>query len=176
LCGACKGRLEKLLPGWQKEAMARLSAAEFEELIGELANVEGLPKLQEKVRRSHAVVSRRRIGSVEALSRQLYQLTLGLDRDGLPSQVVLALWEDLLRRKLDEEAGKQLETLAEKINGCLSSGKDVDPARETELLAALGEYRQALAQHVGERAARLTMLTRAFPAVARLVRAQSGGV
>lgn len=153
--------------------MARLSADEFVELIGELANVEGLPKLQEKILRSRALVSRRRLGTVEGLSRQLYQLTLGLDRDGIASQVVLALWEDLLQRKLDEEAGKQLETLAEKINDCLASGRDVDPARETELRAVLGEYRAALAAHVGDAAARLTMLTRAFPAVARLIREQT---
>lgn len=154
--------------------MARLSADEFAELIGELANVEGLAKLQEKILRSRALVSRRRLGSVEALARQLYQLTLGLDRDSVASQVVLALWEDLLRRKLDEESGKQLETLAEKINGCLVSAGDVDPTREAELRAALGEYRTALAAHVGDAAARLTMLTRAYPAVAQLVRAQTG--
>ncbi|MGH7819217.1 MAG: hypothetical protein ACREQ9_05545 [Candidatus Binatia bacterium] len=155
--------------------MARLSAAEFEELIGELANVEGLAKLQEKIRRSHAVVSRRNLGSVQTLARQLYQLTLGLDRDGLASQVVLALWEDFLKQKLDEDATKQLEALADKINGCLISGKDVDPARESELRTALAEYRADLAKHVGDAAARLTMLTRAYPAVARLVREPASG-
>ena len=36
--------------------------------------------------------------------------------------------------------------------------------------SALAEYRDALAEHVGDVAARLTMLVRAFPAVARLLR------
>ena len=150
--------------------MARLSAAEFRELIEELAAVEGLGKLQEKLLRSHAIVSRRRIGNTESLSRQLYQLTLGLEREGLPSQVVVALWEDLLQRKLDEEVGKQLETSAERINACLGDGHEIDPAKEADLRAALAEYKTTLATKLGDGAARLTMLVRAFPAVARLIR------
>ena len=153
--------------------MARLSAAEFRELIEELAAVEGLGKLQEKLLRSHAIVSRRRIGDTESLSRQLYQLTLGLEREGLPSQVVVALWEDLLSHKLDEEAGKQLEKIAERINACLGETKEVDAAKEADLRAALVDYRTALAAKLGDTAARLTMLTRAFPAVARMIRESS---
>ena len=153
--------------------MARLSAEEFRELIEELAAVEGLGKLQEKLLRSHAIVSRRRIGNTESLSRQLYQLTLGLEREGLPSQVVVALWEDLLSRKLDEEAGKQLEEIAERINACLAEGNEIDAAKEADLRAALADYRTALAAKLGDTAARLTMLTRAFPAVARMIREAS---
>lgn len=155
--------------------MARLSASEFQELIVELVQVEGLGKLQEKLLRSQALVSRRRLGTVDSLARQLYQLTLGLDREGLATQVVIALWEDLLRRKLTEDAVKQLEDLAERINGCLVDGSDIDPSKEGELRAGLSEYRAALAEHVGETAARLTMLTRAFPAVARIVRESAPG-
>jgi len=150
--------------------MARLSSSEFHELIDELVRVEGIGKFQDKLVRSHALVSRRRLGSVDALSRQLFQLTLGLERETLTSQVIVALWEELLRDKIDEEAGKQLEEMAEKINACLVDGKEVDPARDAELRGALGEYRSALAQKVGDTAARLTMLTRAYPAVARLIR------
>jgi hypothetical protein len=150
--------------------VARLTAAEFRELIEELANVEGIGKLQSKLLRSRALVSRRSVGNVESLSRQLFQLTLGLEREVLASQVVVALWEELLREKLGEEAAKRLEDIAEKINACLVDGKDVDSARESDLRAALAEYRGALAEHVGDVAARLTMLTRAFPAVARLIR------
>lgn len=152
--------------------MARLTAAEFHELIAELVALEGIAKVQEKLLRSRALVSRRRLGSVDALARQLYQLTLGLDRDSLTSQVVIALWEELLRTKLSEEASKQLEEIAEKINACLGGGQTVDPEKQDDLHGALAEYRSALAVHVGERAARLTMLTRAFPAVARLIRDQ----
>ncbi len=150
--------------------MARLSASEFQDLISELVQVEGLAKLQEKLLRSGALVSRRRLGSVDSLARQLYQLTVGLDRDGLPSQVVIALWEDLLRRKLTEEASKQLEAIAERINECLTGGSDIHPTKEGDLRTGLSAYRAALAEHVGDSAARLTILTRAFPAVARIVR------
>jgi hypothetical protein len=153
-----------------------LSPSEFRELVGELVEVEGLGKLQEKLRRSRALVSRRRSGDVDALSRQLYQLSLGLDRDGLVSQVIVALWEERLREGLDEEASKRLEDIGEKINACLAGGRDVDPAREDELRSALAEYRGALAAHVGDGAARLTMLLRAFPAVARLLREDTGSV
>jgi hypothetical protein len=139
-------------------------------MVEELVRLEGLAKLQEKLLRSHALVSRRRLGSVDALARQLHQLTLGLERDGLATQVVLTLWEELLRQKLDEEAGRRLEELAEQINGCLLSGHEVDPAKEEEVRKVLSAYRSALAERVGDTPARLTMLTRAFPSIARLIR------
>src|SRR5207248_9637038 len=128
-------------------------AAELQTLIEELARAEGIGKLQEKLLRTRAIVSRRSFGNVQSLARQLYQLTLGLEREGLASQVVVALWEERLREKLGEEAGKRLEEIAEKINACLVAGKDVDPAREGDLRAALAEYRGARAEHVGDAAA-----------------------
>ena len=154
--------------------MARLTPSEFRELIDELVKVDGVGKLQEKLLRSRALVSRRRLGSVDQLSRQLYQLTLGLDRDGIVSQVVVALWEERLRQGLDEEASKRLEEIGEKVNACLAGGRELDPAKEGDLRSALTEYRNALAEHVGDVAARLTMLVRAFPAVARLLRDEAG--
>ena len=154
--------------------MARLTPSEFRELIDELVKVDGVGKLQEKLLRSRALVSRRRLGSVDQLSRQLYQLTLGLDRDGIVSQVVVALWEERLRQGLDEEASKRLEETGEKVNACLAGGRELDPAKEGDLRSALTEYRNALAEHVGDVAARLTMLVRAFPAVARLLRDEAG--
>ena len=154
--------------------MARLSPSEFRELIDELVKVDGVGKLQEKLLRSRALVSRRRLGSVDQLSRQLYQLTLGLDREGIVSQVVVALWEERLRQGLDEEASKRLEEIGEKVNACLAGGRELDPAKESDLRSALTEYRNALAEHVGDVAARLTMLVRAFPAVARLLRDEDG--
>jgi hypothetical protein len=154
--------------------VARLSPSEFRELIDELVKVDGVGKLQEKLLRSRALVSRRRLGSVDQLSRQLYQLTLGLDREGIVSQVVVALWEERLRQGLDEEASKRLEEIGEKVNACLAGGRELDPAKESDLRSALTEYRNALAEHVGDVAARLTMLVRAFPAVARLLRDEDG--
>jgi hypothetical protein len=154
----------------EDESVARLTAAEFREMVEELVQLEGLAKLQEKLHRSHALVSRRRLGSIDALASQLHRLTLGLERDGLVTQVVVALWEELLRQKLDEEAGRQLEELAERINGCLLPTHEVDPAKEEDVCKALSAYRDALAVRVGDIAARLTMLTRAFPSIARLIR------
>ena len=116
------------------------------------------------------LIAVKRLGDVDALSRQLYQLTLGLDRDGLVSQVIVALWEERLRQGLDDDASKRLEEIGEKVNACLAGGRDIDPVKENELRGALAEYRNALAEHVGDATARLTMLLRAFPAVARLLR------
>lgn len=150
--------------------MARLLPDEFDRLIDELVSAQGLAKLQDKLLRAHAIVSRRRLGSAASLSRQLYQLTGGLERQALSSQVVLALWEELLGSKIDEGVGKELEATAEKINGCLTKGLNVAPERIAELRELLAAYRQKLASRVGETAARLTMLTRAVPDVARLLR------
>lgn len=151
--------------------MARLSATEFRELIGELVEHEGLGKIQEKLVRSHAVISRRRFGSVDALARQLHQLTVGLERECLPTQVVVALWEELLRGKLTEESAAALEQVAERINACLIHDGSIDPEKQPALVDALVQYRATLATFVGERVACLTMLTRAVPAVAGLLRA-----
>ena len=155
--------------------MARLSASEFRELIEELVQAEGIAKLQDKLLRSRVLVSRRRLGSAEALARQLYQLTLGLDRGGLASQVVIGLWEELLGAKVSEEVGKQLEDIAERINGCLAAGNVIDPAKEDALREALAEYRAVLRGQVGDAAARLTMLMRALPTVAAIVREEARG-
>ncbi|HLF05778.1 MAG TPA: hypothetical protein VI893_01150 [Thermoplasmata archaeon] len=150
--------------------MARLFPVEFDDLIGELIAAHTLGKLQDKLVRSHAVVSRRRLGSAAALSHQLYHLTLGLEREGLVSQVVLALWEEHLGSKLDETAARDLEVVAEKINACLSSSMEVIAEHEQDLRAALREYRSKLSTRVGVRAAHVTMLTRALPEVARRIR------
>jgi hypothetical protein len=150
--------------------VARLTAQEFQELIEELVRLDGLAKLQDKLIRSHALVSRRRLGNVEAVARQLFQLTVGLEREGLATQVLLALWEDLLQRHLDEETGKHLEQLAGEINSCLSHDNQIDHGKREDLRGALAKYQETLAGRVGATAARITMLTRAFPPVAQLVR------
>lgn len=150
--------------------MARLTANEFEALIRVLTEAHGLGKLQDRLVRLNAVVSRRRLGSETALARQLYPLTGGLERDGVATRVVLALWEELLGQKLEEDSSKRLDELAERVNACLTERHEVEPAKENELREALEAYRQELAGHVGEDAARLTMLCRAVPGVARLLR------
>ena len=139
-------------------------------MVEELVAFHRLGKLREKLLRSNTVVSGRLLGTSGAISRQLYQLTAGLAREGAPTQVVLALWEELLGSKLAEEVTKKLEESAERINACLTEELRVDPTREDELRAAVSEYHSALGEHVGERASRITMLTRAVPDVARVIR------
>ncbi|MGH7805216.1 MAG: hypothetical protein ACREQJ_12790 [Candidatus Binatia bacterium] len=151
--------------------MAQLSLDEFGELTQELVERHGLGRLQEKLLRSNVVVSRRRVATAEAIARALHSLTAGLAREGLASQIVLALWEEALGGKVDEESAKGLEELAEKINSCLDAELEVSSDREEELRAALADYHRRLGEKIGERAARLTMLTRAVPSVARRLRA-----
>lgn len=150
--------------------MARLSSDEFEGLIDELVAHEGLARLQQNLVRSQALVSRRRLGEVSALARHLHQLTLGLERDGVPTRVLIALWDQMLAAKLEEDAGVELERLAAEINACLDPQHRPLPGSDERLLPALRAYRAALAGRVGDRAAHLTMLTRAYPAVARILR------
>jgi hypothetical protein len=152
--------------------MAQLSPEEFRELTNELVERHGLGRLQEKLLRSNVVVSRRRVATPEAISRALHALTAGLAREGLPSQIVLALWEEALHGKVDEESAKGLEELAERINACLDEALEVASDKEDELRTALEEYRRRLGERIGERAARLTMLTRAVPSVARRLRTE----
>ena len=150
--------------------MAQLSPEEFLELTNELVERHGLGRLQEKLLRSNVVVSRRRVATPEAISRALHSLTAGLAREGLPSQIVLALWEEALHGKVDEESARTLEELAERINACLDEALEVASDKEDELRGALDEYRRQLGEKIGGRAARLTMLTRAVPSVARRLR------
>lgn len=151
--------------------MARLNASEFEDLIGCLADELGVAKLQERLVRANALVSRRHSGSIGALARQLYQLTVGLEKDGVPSRVLMALWEEKLAAGSDEKTSEQLEEIAKSVNGCLDDGGHLLAGREDELRGALVSYREVLAGKVGERVAVLTMLLRAYPDVARILRA-----
>lgn len=150
--------------------MARLNAGEFEQLIHLLAAAHGLGRLQDRLVRLNAVVSRRRLGNEASLARQLYPLTGGLERDGVATRVVLALWEEHLGSKLEEDASKRLDELAEQVNACLTESHGIAPGKDDDLRQALSAYREELARHVGEEAARLTMLCRAVPDVARLLR------
>ena len=152
--------------------MARLTPDEFTELVEELVSFHGLGGLQQKLLRTNLVVSRRLLARPGAISRQLYQLTAGLGREGMPTQVVIALLEEVLAAKLDEDKTKELEAIAERINACLTPEFDVDRAKEGDLRSAVGEYRKLLEERAGERAARLTMVCRAVPAVAAFVRAE----
>lgn len=150
--------------------MAQLTPEEFRELTGELLARRGMRAVQERLAKSNVVVSRRGISSEAAMARTLYGLTAGLAREGAATHLVIAMWEEGLAAAIDDEAGRVLEDIAGRVNACLTPGLDEVPGREEELVRALESYRESLAARVGERAARLTMLMRAVPAVARRIR------
>jgi len=150
--------------------VAQLSIEEFSGLMDELVARHGLSKLQGQLSRANVVVSKKMIATPAMITRTLFRLTAGLAREGLASQVVLALWEEALGGALDEETGRELEALAEKINACLAHDLEIAGGKDDEIRGALTEYRGRLAGRIGERAARLTMMTRAVPAVARILR------
>jgi hypothetical protein len=150
--------------------VAQLTPDEFRELTAELVTRHGLRAVQERLAKTNVVVSRRGISSEAAIARTLYGLTAGLAREGVATHVVVSLWEEGLGAALDEQGGRALEDLASQINACLTPKFEEDPERAPELEAAIESYRGKLAERVGDGAARLTMLMRAVPAVARRVR------
>lgn len=150
--------------------MAQLSIEEFQELTDELIARQGFAKLQSQLMRTNVVVSKKLLANPSAVTRTLHRLTAGLAREGMASQVLLALWEEALGGSLDKEMGRELETLAERINACLGGDLGILDGKSEEIRAALREYRDKLAARIGERAARLTMMTRAVPAVAQILR------
>lgn len=150
--------------------MAQLTPEEFRELTGELLARFGMRAVQERLARTNVVVSRRGIANESAIARTLYGLTAGLAREGNATHIVIAMWEEGLAVAIDEDAGRELENIAGKVNACLTPSFDETPGREEELGTALESYRESLAARVGETAARLTMLMRAVPVVARRIR------
>jgi hypothetical protein len=150
--------------------MARLTPAELEEMVGTLVTEYGLGRVRERLQRLNVVVSSRHLGSAASLSRLLYPLTGGLGRDVPATRAVLALWEELLASRVDEEVARKLEELAQRINSCLDEKDEVIPERREELREAISSYRECLRSKVGDSMARLTMLSRAVPEVARWIR------
>jgi hypothetical protein len=152
--------------------MARLTPSEFEDMVACLVEGIGLAKLQERLIRTNALVSRRRLGSVSALSRQMHQLTFGLERDGLPSQVILALWEEHLGSRTSEAISNELDEIAARVNSCLDAEGNTQSGRHDELRVTLLDYQRVLVGAVGRKAALVAMLLRAVPDVARLLRSE----
>lgn len=150
--------------------MARLSEVEFHQLVQKIAEGQGLPALLNRLQRTNALVSKRVLKTPEGVARHLHLSTAGLARDCIATQVLLALWEDKIGSKLDRGDAEELENTAAAINECL--GTDLEPFGDCseELLERLVRYHSILARKIGADSARLTMLIRAVPAVASLLR------
>jgi hypothetical protein len=151
--------------------MANLTPEEFTQTVRCLVDDLGLQRLRDKLVHLHALVTRRRAASAEALADQLYMLTGGLRRQVAATLALQGLWAEQLSQKLGEDGEKALEELAEKINACLGVRDSVDPEKEDELDELLREYQRRLAEKVGAQRARLDMLLKAVPAVAVKLRA-----
>lgn len=154
--------------------MAELTSAEFSRAITILADEMGLQRLRDKLIRLNALVTRRKIPSPAALADQLYMLTAGLRRQVPATYAFHALWTERINTKLGEDGEKEIEKLAEGINACLDGKDQIIPDRTTDLQTALATYRQALATAVGEETARLDMILKAVPAVAKQLREGRG--
>lgn len=151
--------------------MAHLTQQEFTQAIDLLATDAGLQRLRDKFVRLNALVTRRRAASVQHLADQLYMLTSGLRRQ-VPATVAFhSLWGERLNEKIGGEEGeKALEPLADKINGCLGERERLIPEKESELEAALRAYEGTLSAKVGAETARLDMLLKSVPDVAKKLR------
>ena len=152
--------------------MAILTQEEFAQAIGCLADDLGAQRLRDKLVRLNALVTRRRVGSVQALASQLYTLTGGLRRQVPASIALQSLWAEQTNQRLGEEGEKSLEELAEKINACLGERDSIDAEKEVELDDLLNQYESRLAEKIGPERARLDMLLKAVPAVAAKLRAK----
>jgi hypothetical protein len=150
--------------------MAQLTIKEFDELIAQLVEYHSLARFHERLLKANALVSRKRPPTAQALAAQLYQLSAGLRRDHPARYAVEILWQDMLSNRITEEHGKTLETLAERINGCLTERLEVIPEKNAELLAALGAYHQAVAALTDDEVAYLEMLLRTSSSVAQFLR------
>ena len=150
--------------------MAQLTAKEFEDVVGLLANHLHMDRFHEKLLKANALVSRKRPPSVQALAGQLYQLSAGLRRNHPARYAVEYLWQEMLAESVKEEHGKTIETLAERINACLTDKLEVIPDKSTDLVSALGAYHQAMAALTNDEVAYLEILLRASTDVANFLR------
>jgi hypothetical protein len=150
--------------------MAQLTVKEFEDVVVTLADHLRLDRFHEKLLKANALVSRKRPPSAQALAGQLYQLSAGLRRNHPARYVVELLWQEMLTENVKEEHSKTLETLADRINACLTDKLEVVPDKHLELTSALGAYHQAVAALTTEEIAYLEVLMRASNDVASFLR------
>ncbi|MGH7967031.1 MAG: hypothetical protein ACRERD_35285 [Candidatus Binatia bacterium] len=150
--------------------MAQLTTKEFADMIAMLAEHLRLDRLHERLLKANALVSRKRPPTAHVLATQLYQLSGGLQRAHPARYAVEVLWQEMLSAQVKEEHAKTIETLADRINACLTERMEIIPEKSLELVAALGAYHQALAALTNDEVASLEMVLRASADVARFFR------
>jgi hypothetical protein len=156
--------------GRKDNGMAQLTAKEFEDVVGLLANHLRMDRFHEKLLKANALVSRKRPPSVQVLAGQLYQLSAGLRRNHPARYAIEYLWQDMLAESIKEEHGKTIEALVERINACLTDKLEVIPEKGADLVSALGAYHQAIAALTNDEVAYLEILLRASTEVANFLR------
>ncbi len=156
--------------------MAQLTTKEFEDVVGLLANHFRLDRFHEKLLKANALVSRKRPPSAQVLAGQLYQLSAGLRRNHPARYAVEYLWQEMLSTNIKEEHGKTIETLADRINACLTDKLEVIPDKSTDLVSALGAYHQAIAALPSDEVAYPEILLRASTDVANFLRSHKDEV
>ena len=154
--------------------MVGLSPAEFERGIHLLSDEVGFERLKDRFVRTGAFTSKRGLGSVRALADRLYMLSGGLRRDVPASYAFQSLWNETFTSRIRDQDEQTLTEMADRINGCLSGGKEIDPEKALALDEALGAYHQTAANVLGDEVARLDMLLKAVPSVADRIRSWPG--
>lgn len=151
--------------------MAHPTGQELREAMTVVAERMGFGKLYDRLLRLNAFVSRRRPPTPEVLADRLYNLTGGLRRQ-VPATIAFhQVWAESVSQAIGEENEKTLEAIADRINATLTTDEHaIQPDKQAELEAALGEYEQVLVGVIGPRAARLDMVMKAVEPVAETLR------
>lgn len=153
--------------------MAHPTGQELREAMTVVADRMGFGKLYERMLKLNAFVSRKRPANADVLADRLYNLTGGLRRQ-VPATIAFhTVWAESVGQAIGEENEKALEAIADRINATLTEDEHaIQPDKNAELDAALGEYEQILTGVVGPHAARLDMVLKAVEPVAESVRAR----
>ncbi len=152
--------------------MASLTTAEFTDAVGALAEHFGVERLRDKLATIGAFQSRKGLTSAAAIADRLHRLSGGLRLPVIATYAFSHVWGQMLSDKLGgEENEKAIEGLADKVNACLDEKEHVVPGKESDLDAALSEYRETIAKTLGNKVAHYDMLLKSVPAVADRVRA-----
>jgi len=156
--------------------MAQLTMNEFNDIVSKLVDYLGVNQFYDKLIKANAVVSRKRPSNVQALTAQLYQLSAGLRREHPARYTIEVLWQDMLSKSVSDEQNKQIESLIEKVNTCLTERFEIIPEKTTDLVAALGDYHRSLATLTNDNVAYIELLLRATGDVARFLRERKSEV
>jgi len=149
--------------------MAHITADEFREAVAALAEHLGVERLRERLVRMNAFTSRRGLTTPAAIADRLHLLSGGLRRQVVATLAFSTLWNEMVSARLGD-GEKQLETIADQVNACLTERDEIAPGKEQDLDRALASYREMLAAATGARVAELDMLLKAVPAVAARLR------